>query len=137
MMDEGVPPEIASMTIERIYTLPPDKRAAEFAKELAYEGRTFRAVLRAIRFVTCNPTVRSAFAGVVAAQAGTTASAAAAASFLTVHIPWVAFYPPAAVTAVVGLIIVMGVEGFCAWSGPYLAKFSKTVDQTNSPGDHG
>lgn len=137
MMDEGVAPEIARDVIERIYALPPDQRAAEFAKELAYEGRTFRAVLRAMRFVTCNPAIRGAFASVVASGAGTSSSAAAVASFLAAQVPWVALYPPAMVTAVAGLVIVMGVEGFCAWSGPYLARFSKTRDQTKSAGDNG
>jgi hypothetical protein len=110
MMDEGVPPEIAGQIIERTYALPPDKRAADFAKELAYEGRTFRALLRAVRFVTCNPAIRGAFTVVVASGAGTTSSTAAAASFLAVHVPWVALYPPAMVAGVVGLIIVMGVD---------------------------
>ena len=36
--------------------------------------------------------------------------------------------------AVVGLVIAMGVERFCVWSVPYLAKFSKTQDQTKTPG---
>jgi len=132
MMDEGVAPEIAGQIIEKIYALSPDKRAAELAKELAYEGRTFRAILRAVRFVICNTSVRNALAVVVAAQAGTPAAAVAAANFLVVHMPWVALCPPALVAAVVGLITVMGVEGFCAWSGPYLQKFSKTVDQTGA-----
>jgi hypothetical protein len=138
MMDECVTPEVAPDIIKKIYRLPPDKRAAAFAKELAYEGRTFRAILRAVRFVSCNPATRGAFAGVVTTGAGTTSSAAAVASFLAAHVSWVALYPPAMVTAVAGLIIVMGVEGFCAWSGPYLAKFSKTRDQTKpTQGDNG
>jgi hypothetical protein len=137
MMDEGAPPEIPSTTIERIYKLPPDKRAAEFARELAYEGRTFRAVLRAVRFVTCIPAIRNEFTGVLAAGIGTSASVAAA-SFLAVHLPWIAPYPLGLVAAVVRLFMTMGVEGFCAWSGKYLAKFSNTHDQiAGSPGDHG
>jgi hypothetical protein len=138
MMDEGGKSEIALDTIKRIYRLPPDKRAAAFAKELAYEGQTFRAVLRAVRFVTCNPAIRVALAGVVTTGAGTTSSAAAVASFLAAHVPWVALYPPAMVAAVAGLVIVMGVEGFCTWSGQYLAKFSKIRDQTKpTQGDNG
>jgi hypothetical protein len=138
MMEEGGKAEIAPDTIKTIYRLPPDKRAAAFARELAYEGQTFRATLRAVRFVTCNPSIRGAFAGVVATGVGTTSSAAAVASLLAVHLPWVALYPPAVVTAVAGLIIAMGVEGFCAWSGQYLAKFSKTRDLTKRTlGDNG
>lgn len=126
MVDEGVSPEI---TIENIYSLPSDKRAAKFALELAYEGRTFRALLRAVRFVTCNPAIRTAFVGVAAAGAGMPASAAAAASVLAVYMPWIALYPPALVAAVVGLIVTMGVEGFCTWSSGYLAKYSSTQDE--------
>jgi hypothetical protein len=120
-----VPSDISLGTID---ALPPDQRVAGFAKELAYEGQTFRALLRAVRFVICNPEVRRAFGAVIVVQAGTPTSAAAAASLLTVYMPWVALFPPALVTAIVGLIVVMGVEGFCAWSGPYLKEFSKTVD---------
>jgi hypothetical protein len=138
MMDEGGKSEIAPDTMKKIYRLPPDKRAAAFAKELAYEGQTFRAVLRAVRFVTCNPAIRGAFASVVVSGAGTTSSAAAVASFLAAQVPWVVLFPPAMVTAVAGLIIVLGVEGFCAWSGPYLARHSKTRDQTKpTQGDNG
>jgi hypothetical protein len=134
MMDEEVQPvepEIASTIIANIYTLPPEKRVAAFAKELAREGKTFRAVLRLVRFVICNPSIRGALAGVIAVQAGTPAASAAAAGFLTLYVPWLAVYPPAAVAAVVGLITVMGVEGFCAWSGSYLKRYSHTEDQTD------
>jgi hypothetical protein len=127
MMDEGVQPEIA--TIDMICALPPDKRAAEFAQELAKEGRTFRAILQILRFAICKPSIRGAIAGILAAQTGTPA-AAATATLLTVHMPWVALYPPAMVTGVVVLITAMGVEGFCAWSGPYLKKYSNTEDLT-------
>jgi hypothetical protein len=138
IIEAGEPCDIAPTIVERIYTLPPDRRAAEFAKELAYEGQTFRAVLWVVRFVTCRPAIRTALVGAMAATAGTPASAAAAASLLAMHISWIALYPPAVVTAIVGLMIAMGVEGFCTWSVNYLNKYAKTRDpMPESPGDHG
>jgi hypothetical protein len=66
---------------------------------------------------------------------GATPTMAAAASFLALHVPWVA--PHATVTAVARLIVALSVEGFCAWSEQYLAKYSKTLDLTGSGRDNG
>lgn len=136
MMAQGAQPEMGYI-IDSIYRLPPDERAARFAEELALEGRTFRAFLDVYQFAICKSSVRTALMGVVAAQVGTPATAAAIASFLATHMAWVGLFPPVMVAAVVGLITVLGVEGFCDWGKRYIEKHATTVDSTGAGGNNG
>jgi len=64
MRDQGEKPEMGFL-IDTIYRLPPDERAARFAEELAFEGRTFRAFLEVLRFMICTKSVRTALVGVM------------------------------------------------------------------------
>jgi negative regulator of sigma E activity len=79
---------------------------------------------------------KSSTASHFASAGGTPSAVAATASFLAIHVPWVAFFSPVLVAAVVGLITVMGVELFCDWSGTYLARFSETWDETKTGGNN-
>ncbi|WP_375790886.1 hypothetical protein ACE102_33765 [Bradyrhizobium sp. vgs-9] len=129
MKDQGAESDVAYV-LNSIYSLPPGHREAKFAEELSSEGRTFRKFVEAYQFLVCETEVRTALLAVVGAQVGTPATAATVASFLAAQITWIGLFPPAMVTAVAGLIIVLGVQGFCKWGKKYLEENKKTEDFT-------
>jgi hypothetical protein len=131
MTDQGAESDLGYV-LNSIYSLPPGQREAKFAEELSSEGRTFRKFLEAYQFLVCKTEVRTALLAVVGAQVGTPATAATVASFLAAKIIWIGLFPPAMVTAVAGLIIVLGVQGFCSWGKKYLEENKKTEDFTGA-----
>lgn len=136
MKDQGAESEVAYV-LNNIYSLPPGQREAKFAEELSSEGRTFRKFLEAYQLLVCETEVRTALLAVVGTQVGTPATAATVASFLAAHITWIGLFPPAMVTAVTGLILVLGVHGFCKWGKKYLEENKKTEDFIGTGGVSG